>query len=97
MPRSFGAVLEITVDGRPVPAQASESLAMALGAAGITSLRRSPESQFKRGAFCLMGVCQECVVAVDGVLVPACMEPVRAGMKVSLDVLENQREEVNDA
>ncbi len=35
--------------------------------------------------FCLMGVCQECVVRVDGRTVNSCMEPVRTGMIVELE------------
>ncbi len=35
-----------------------------------------------RGAFCHMGVCQECALHVDGVLRQACLTPVRPGMAV---------------
>jgi sarcosine oxidase subunit alpha len=31
-----------------------------------------------------MGVCQECVLHVDGTLRQACLTPVRAGMAVEL-------------
>jgi hypothetical protein len=72
-----------TVDGKAVTAFAGESLAAALFAAGIRRLRASPRAQTPRGMFCLMGVCQECVLWVDGRRVPACREPVRAGMTVS--------------
>ncbi len=71
-----------------------ENLAMALGAAGYAMLRSSPEGKTPRAGFCLMGVCQECVVDVDGVILPSCMEPVRDGMRVTLDRLERQREVV---
>lgn len=79
------------MDGAAVDAFEGESLAMALGAAGYSALRKSPESKTPRAGFCLMGVCQECVVDVDGVILPSCMEPVRDGMQVSLDRLERQR------
>ena len=74
--------VEITVDGMPVVACPGESLAAALLIAGHRALRASPRLGQPRGAFCLMGVCQECVVQVDGRLVPACQTPVRAGMRV---------------
>ena len=80
-----GAPVEVLVDGRAVPAHAGESLAVALAVAGMTVLRHSPNRGEGRGVFCLMGSCQECLVHVDGVPVLACMEPVRAGMKVCLD------------
>ena len=77
--------VEILVDGRPIPAFAGESLAVALACAGIRRLRSSTRSGEPRGMFCLMGVCQECVVRVDGRTVNSCMEPVRTGMIVELE------------
>ena len=79
-----GAAVEIVVDGRPVEAFMGESVAAALYAAGIRELRKSPSAEGPRGMFCLMGVCQECVVRIDGRLVPSCQEPVRAGLDVKL-------------
>jgi predicted molibdopterin-dependent oxidoreductase YjgC len=76
--------VEITVDGRPVSAYPGESLAAALAAAGILGLRSSPRAGAARGMFCLMGVCQECAVEVDGRLVTSCTEPVAGGMAVRL-------------
>ena len=79
-----GAAVEIFVDGKPVGAFLGESVATALYAAGIRELRKSPVAEAPRGMFCLMGVCQECVVRVEGKLVPSCQEPVRDGMAISL-------------
>ena len=73
-----------SVDGAPVEGFPGESVAGALLAAGILRLRTSPRSGDDRGAFCMMGVCQECLVHVDGRVVTACLEPVRAGMDVRL-------------
>jgi D-hydroxyproline dehydrogenase subunit gamma len=70
-------------EDRMLPAFAGESLAAALWSAGIRRLRRSPRAGTARGVFCAMGVCQECVVVVDGHDTPACQEPVRAGMRVT--------------
>jgi predicted molibdopterin-dependent oxidoreductase YjgC len=74
--------VSITVDGRPVSAVPGESLAAALSAAGIGVLRHSPRDGTPRGMFCLMGICQECVVLIDGRRTTSCNEPVRAGMSV---------------
>ncbi len=82
-----GAPVRFEVDGRDVAGHAGEALAGALAAVGITVLRRSPVAGSPRGMFCLMGSCQECLVRVDDAPVLACMEPVRAGMRVSLDGL----------
>ena len=70
----------ISVDGRSVSAIPGESLAAALFVAGIRTLRPSPRAGGPRGMFCLMGVCQECVVRIDGRRTTSCNEPVRAGM-----------------
>ena len=72
------------VDGVPVPAVAGQSVAVALMAAGIMALRTSPLRGAPRGAFCLAGICQECVVRIDGVATPACLVPVRDGLAVAL-------------
>jgi predicted molibdopterin-dependent oxidoreductase YjgC len=77
-----GATVEFLFDGKPVRAYAGESVACALFAAGIRTLRRSPRAASARGMFCLMGSCQECVVEADGRRVLACQEPVRAGLDV---------------
>ncbi len=72
------------VDGRDVVATPGISVAAALLAAGIVVLRRSPAGDTPRGAFCLMGVCQECTVLIEGRAERACMIAVRDGIAVSL-------------
>lgn len=78
-----GAAVTITVDGRAIHAFAGESVATALWAAGIKRLRTSPGGA-PRGIFCGMGVCQECVVEVDGAIVPACQARVADGLSIRL-------------
>lgn len=77
-------VVRFSVDGAPVSARRGETLAAALLAAGVLRLRRSPRDGGPRGAFCFMGVCQECVLRVDGVLRQACQVPVEDGLAVEL-------------
>lgn len=76
--------MHILVDGVPVPAHPGQSVAAALLAAGIVRLRSSPRDGTPRGAFCLMGVCQECVLQIDGATAPACQVAVRTGLAVAL-------------
>lgn len=57
--------IEMTVDGVTILAQPGESLAAAMTAAGIRAFR-STASGAERGIFCGMGVCEDCLVAVDG-------------------------------
>jgi predicted molibdopterin-dependent oxidoreductase YjgC len=70
-------------DGKPVTAYAGESVAAALWAAGIRTLRHGPVDQGPRGMFCVIGLCQECVVEVEGRSVEACRLPASEGLVVS--------------
>ena len=73
---------DIEVDGRLIPAEAGQTVAAALIAAGITVFRHTPAGA-PRGVFCGMGVCFDCLVMVDGLAEQrACMTPVQRGMRV---------------
>lgn len=82
--RPLGALVDVTVDGKPLRLPEGEPLATALACAGIRLLRRSPRDSAPRGAFCFMGACQECAVYIDGKLSQSCQTPVRAGLVVEL-------------
>jgi aerobic-type carbon monoxide dehydrogenase small subunit (CoxS/CutS family) len=75
-------VIELTVDGEPLIAPEGQSLAAVLLHAGRTVLRDSPAGN-PRGLYCGIGVCQECRVVADGVVVRSCVTPVTAGMRVT--------------
>ncbi|MBU6439573.1 MAG: (2Fe-2S)-binding protein [Betaproteobacteria bacterium] len=76
-------VVTIYVDGRPVAAREGETLALALLENGVDDFRRTPVSQARRGPFCLMGACFDCLVELDGLAnVQACCVEVRAGQRV---------------
>ena len=78
-----GGAVSFTFEGRPLAAAAGDTVASALLAAGETVFRSTPVSGRERGPFCMMGVCFECLVEVDGV--PnrqACMVPVSDGLAV---------------
>jgi predicted molibdopterin-dependent oxidoreductase YjgC len=78
-----GPAVRISVDGESVPAHEGESVAAAMLAAGRRFTRWSARAGEPRGYFCGMGVCQDCLVVVDGrPNVRACMTPVREGLAV---------------
>ena len=80
-------VLQFTYDGRPMVARNGDTLAAALLANGVVTNRETPISGAERGPFCMMGVCFECLVVIDGIgNKQACLTPVKAGM-----VAETQR------
>jgi D-hydroxyproline dehydrogenase subunit gamma len=73
----------LTLDGRPIAARAGDSVAAALLANGVLTCRKTPVSGTPRAPFCLMGVCFECLVVIDGIgSRQACLTPVREGMRV---------------
>lgn len=73
----------VTFEGRPIPLLDGASVASALVEAGELSLRETREGTC-RGVFCGMGVCQECLVSIDGEPGQrACLTPGRAGMVVT--------------
>ncbi|WP_176086382.1 (2Fe-2S)-binding protein [Martelella sp. HB161492] len=75
--------LTFTFEGETITAQAGDSVAAALTAAGITDFRASVVSGSPRGVYCMMGACFDCLVNVDGQ--PnrqACMTEVSEGLVV---------------
>ncbi len=58
-------VIAITFEGERVEARLGESLAAALTAHGVRAFRATRDGA-DRGLFCGMGVCQDCLVEVDG-------------------------------
>ena len=78
-----GTTLSFTVDGQPIRARGGDTVAAAMLAAGIDHCRTTPVSGAARAPYCLMGVCFDCLVTIDGVgSRQACLVPVRAGMAV---------------
>lgn len=69
-------------DGETYNGFAGESIAAALLRVGVTHLRDAPKSQTPRGMFCVMGVCQECVVEINQRRVEACRTKVSNGLKI---------------
>lgn len=74
--------VRIVVDGRPVAARETDTVATALMNAGVVALRASVAGQ-PRGPLCAMGICFECRVTIDGrAHRRACLELCRDGMRI---------------
>ncbi len=71
-----------TFDGQQFQGVNGESLLAALMRSGVLHLRHAPGGRAARGAFCCMGLCQECVVKVRGSNVESCRLQVRDGLIV---------------
>ncbi len=78
-----GIPLPFTFEGEAVEGRAGDSVAAALLALGHAATRESGVSGAPRGPYCMMGVCFDCLVTIDGVgNRQACLVPLRAGMEV---------------
>jgi NADPH-dependent 2,4-dienoyl-CoA reductase/sulfur reductase-like enzyme len=77
------AQIEIDFEGDRVVCAPGVSLAAALASAGEYGLRAVNDEE-RRGVFCGIGVCQECVVDVEGLgRVRSCMTKAEPGMRVT--------------
>lgn len=72
----------IEFDGSPISVSDDTNLAIALLDAGISITRTTPVSGAPRTAYCMMGVCFDCLVQINGVSRQACQVRTQAGMKV---------------
>jgi len=76
-------LVTIAFEGRELRVPRGESVAAALLAADAGHVRASVVSGEPRAAHCMIGVCFECLVEIDGVANrQACMVPVADGMSV---------------
>jgi predicted molibdopterin-dependent oxidoreductase YjgC len=75
--------LRFSFEGRSLSARQGDTLAAALLAAGVGHFRATPVSASPRAPWCMMGVCFDCLVEIDGVASrQACMIAVAEGMRV---------------
>ena len=79
--RPAQGVFTFDVDGRTVAALPGDTIAAALAADGVLALRRSARGE-RRGLWCGMGACWDCLVTVDGAPARACMTKARPGLQV---------------
>ncbi len=83
LPNPPGRQLRFTLDGEPLEGREGDTVAAAMLAAGRRSFRQTAVSGAERGPWCMMGVCHDCLVVLDGVAsTQACLVPLRDGMAV---------------
>ena len=77
--------VEISVDGQRVLAREGDTVSAALLASGLDVRRATAVSGAPRLPYCMMGVCFDCLVMIDGVgNRQGCLVPVSAGMKIEI-------------
>ena len=81
--REDAVQITIEFEGQPVTAQEGDTVATALLRAGQWTFRTTAVNGRARGPFCMMGVCFDCLVEIDGLAnSQACMTNVQAGMRI---------------
>jgi D-hydroxyproline dehydrogenase subunit gamma len=80
-----GKTVTLLIDGKPYAARANDSVAAALLASGLDHCRTTAVSGAPRAPYCMMGVCFDCLVTIDGAgNRQACLVRVREGMRVEI-------------
>jgi predicted molibdopterin-dependent oxidoreductase YjgC len=83
LPDIADAPIGFTFDGRTITGRRGVTVASALLAAGVAASRTTPISGAPRGPYCLMGVCFDCLVTIDGAgNRQGCLVPLVEGMRV---------------
>ena len=85
LPDTAAKTVSLTIEGKRVEARPGDTVAAAVLAAGFEHCRTTPISGAPRAPYCMMGVCFECLVTIDGVgNRQGCLVAVREGMRVEL-------------
>src|SRR5690554_2452438 len=75
--------VQFQFDGKTYEGYEKDTIASALLAEGIRTLRKHEESGNPRGIYCNIGHCYECRVTVDGETnIRACLTPIQANIIV---------------
>lgn len=75
--------LKFTFDDQPFTGRTGDTVAAALLSSGVSVCRETPVSGAPRGPYCLMGVCFDCLVVIDGVENrQSCLTPLVEGICV---------------
>lgn len=73
----------VVINGQSVQVPKGETVAAAVLSCGLDHVRTTPVSGAPRAPFCLMGVCYDCLMVIDGrPNQRACMTQVREGMRI---------------
>lgn len=76
-------IVTIFYEDEPIEAEEGITVTAALHQAGKNAARITAKRHDQRDPFCLMGICFECLMEIDGVPnTQACLSIVRDGMRV---------------
>ena len=84
LPDAGAATVTVLIDGKPFQAPQGCTAAAAALLAGATSTRTTAVSEAPRAPYCMMGVCFECLMEIDGKPnQQACLVPVAKAMRIN--------------
>jgi D-hydroxyproline dehydrogenase subunit gamma len=83
LPDADASLIEVTIDGQAARVRAGDTVAAALISTGVLASRVADVSGAPRAPYCMMGVCFECLVTVDGIgNRQGCLVPAAPGMRI---------------
>lgn len=83
LPDSQAETVEVILNGQKTIVPEGITVAALSLVQGLRFTRTTPVSSAKRAPFCMMGVCYECLMVIDGIANQrACVTTVKNGMKI---------------
>ena len=83
LPAQDAETIDVFLNGQRVQVMQGTSVAALALTEGLRYTRTTPISNSKRAPFCMMGVCYECLMVIDGKANQrACATIVKQGMKI---------------
>lgn len=87
LPMRASEMVTVFVEGKAVKVDCHDTAAAAVLMAGLVPSRTTPTKGSPRAPYCLMGVCFECLLDIDGASnQQGCMVKVRDGMQIRRQV-----------
>lgn len=83
LPNSQLETIEVTLNGQNIQVSQGITVAAMALTQGLRYTRTTPLSKSKRAPFCMMGVCYDCLMVIDGKANQrACSTYVKQGMQI---------------
>ena len=83
-----GELITIYFEGKALNVSKDHNVATALLDAGINNFRKTTLNNESRGPYCMMGVCFDCLININGVdNQQSCTTQVSDGMKIKRQVI----------
>ncbi len=80
----------VRVNGKEVPAQEGDLVSTVLHQQGITGFHQHPQTGKLSGVYCMMGVCYQCLVTINGLAnCRACQTFIQENMHIETAEKQN--------